>query len=299
MKTPIGTRFMRSFAIIGLGILLAFPQGCASPAQRIADEANRSGYSTLALPGSGHTLRAFFKRGEATPGELHVYLEGDGTPWLSRSRVAADPTTRNPLMLRLMAMDSAPALYLGRPCYDGHATDTGCGPLLWTHQRYSVAVVDSMAAALGRFLSDHPGFKALSLFGHSGGGALALLLAGRFPQTRRVVTLGANLDPTAWAQYHGYSPLQGSLDPTAASNPGYLEHHFVGSVDREIPPELLRAACRFRPDARLTEMPGFDHVCCWEQVWTELLARTQMERDEPRQTGLVRTAQPPMPSLTK
>ena len=43
----------------------------------------------------------------APAGALHVYIEGDGTPYVARHDFAADPTPRNPLMLRLMTLDPA------------------------------------------------------------------------------------------------------------------------------------------------------------------------------------------------
>ena len=65
----------------------------------------------------------------------------------------ADPTAREPLVLRLMALDRVPSVYLGRPCYHGLAADPRCTPALWTDARYSEVVVASMAAATRRLLS--------------------------------------------------------------------------------------------------------------------------------------------------
>jgi dienelactone hydrolase len=255
--------------------------GCAHPTQRAYALAAESGFNALELPGNGFRLGAFFKAG---PGDyLHVYLEGDGTPWRTRRTVATDPTPRRPVMLRLMALDDAPALYLGRPCYFGHAGDPGCTPALWTERRYSAEVVDSLAAALRFFLGKHR-YERLALFGHSGGGALALLLASRFPETFAVATLAGNLDTAAWTAHHRYSPLAGSLNPAGQPATGVPEYHYLGEEDATIPPALFAPIGQGRPGAHVTVVAGFDHGCCWQEIWKAILKQvgaTQESRPVP------------------
>jgi pimeloyl-ACP methyl ester carboxylesterase len=206
-------------------------------------------------------------------GPVHVYLEGDGLPWVTRTRVARDPTPRTPLARRLMARDPGPALFLGRPCYDGLAEAPGCSPWLWTQGRYSEAVVRSMAAALEQALGPGPD-RDVTLIGYSGGGVLAMLIAARVPRVRLVVTIAANLDIAAWADHHGYSRLLGSLDP--AAQPPLPERirqiHLAGGQDRRVPPWLSEATAARQPNARLIVVPGFDHRCCWERAWPAILA---------------------------
>ncbi|QSA96412.1 alpha/beta fold hydrolase [Methylococcus sp. EFPC2] len=258
---------MRRAALL-LALLLL--QACATPAQRLRATALELGFEPLTVPADGFLVASFYKPGARPGGALHVYLEGDGTPWITRTHVAGDPTPRNPLMLRLMAHDETPSLYLGRPCYNGHAQDAGCHPLLWTHRRYSPEIVHAMATALDGFLRSHP-HRNLAFFGHSGGGALAMLLAGRFPSTRSVVTLAANLDIAAWADHHGYSRLGGSLDPLDVPASGYEEWHYLGARDDQVPSDLLRPRLERRPHAHLSVVENADHVCCWDAVWLEIL----------------------------
>ncbi|MDV3242487.1 MAG: alpha/beta hydrolase [Methylocaldum sp.] len=248
--------------------------GCASPTQRIEHAAARFGYRPLNLEGNGFRLAAFFKPGATGAGNsLHLYLEGDGTPWLSRRTISDDPTPRDPVMLRLMALDEGPALYLGRPCYYGHSADLGCSPALWTHRRYGPEVVDSLAHALRSFLSKNR-FERLVLFGHSGGGALAVLLAPRFPETSAVVTLAGNLDIEAWTAHHGYSPLAGSLNPAEIKVKGVIEYHYLGETDRVVPPSVFEPIAKRRPQAQVFVLPNFDHHCCWQEVWKGILQKT-------------------------
>lgn len=54
-------------------------------------------------------------------------------------------------MLRLMALDPAPSVYLGRPCYHGLAAPCRARRS-FGRARYSARVLDSMAAALRSLL---------------------------------------------------------------------------------------------------------------------------------------------------
>lgn len=86
---------------------------------------------------------------------VHVYLDGDGTPWKNQRWLSKDPTSRNPLILRLMQLDKSPTLLLGRPCYHGLSGISECNPKYWTSHRYSTEVVQSMALALNTWLKKH------------------------------------------------------------------------------------------------------------------------------------------------
>jgi len=258
---------------VWLALLLSLAACTLSPAARLDRQAMELGFSKRQVTGSGFE-HVVFAPGVPVQGPLlHVYLEGDGSPWMNARQIAVDPTPRQPLMLTLMARDSAPRLYLGRPCYHGLASHPRCHPGLWTYGRYSQAVVDSMASVLNSLL-EQAHYKGVVLLGHSGGGTLAMLLAERIPQTRAVVTLAANLDPDAWAAYHGYSPLWTSLNP--AERPPLPEQiyqlHLIGRQDKTVPPELLAAALNGQHHADLWIIDQFDHRCCWVQLWPAVLA---------------------------
>jgi hypothetical protein len=266
--------------------------GCGTPSGRVFAAAAEFGFQPLALEGGRFRLEGFFKPAQAREREtLHVYLEGDGTPWETRWRIADDPTPRDPVMLRLMALDPGPALYLGRPCYYGHARDPGCSPELWTGRRYGPEVVGGMEAGLRGFLGRH-GYRRLALLGHSGGGALALLLAPRFPETRIVATLAGNLDTDAWVAYHGYAPLSGSFNPAAVNSGDIEEYHYLGAEDRVIPAKVFGPIARRRSPARTVILPKFDHTCCWGDIWETILNGLA---DGPRRTAGPVSAPRPLP----
>ena len=202
---------------------------------------------------------------------LHVYLDGDGVPWIA-GRPADDPTPRSTLVLKLMALDKAPAVYLGRPCYHGVDSLGACSSRFWLDERYSEAVVASLAAVIKQLLAEGA-YQNLALFGHSGGGVLAVLLAARLPQTVAVVTVAANLDLEAWSAYTETHALDGSLNPASLPPlPGLIrQRHYAGAKDKVAPPALMSTAAAHL-GAELIVLDDYDHVCCWEQLWPQVLA---------------------------
>lgn len=224
------------------------------------------------LRGDGFELIAYGNRIAHPSGRLHVYLEGDGVPWITRTRIAIDPTPRNPLALRLMALDPAPALYLARPCYNGRAKAPGCNPWIWTSGRYSEIVVASMEAALRRVIETEA-VNEVVLIGYSGGGVLAWLLAQRIPEVQALVTIAANLDIDRWTNRHGFSRLVGSLNPAAGPpmRPGVEQWHLAGKADKNVPPEIIGAlAHQLGPEAHVLHLES-THRCCWLRFWPDIV----------------------------
>lgn len=245
--------------------------GCQTLPERVDDYAARQGMARRVVAGEPFRHVVYERRG-ATPAAdtLHVYIEGDGRPWLYGALVATDPTPRNAYALTLMAADPRPSLYLGRPCYFGLHDEGACDGRLWTSARYAPEVVDSMAAALGRLLAER-GHPEVVLVGYSGGGALAVLLADRVAGVRGVVTVAANLDTDGWTARHGYLPLEGSLNPMASARLEGIPHvHLGGAEDTVVPGDMIRAFAR-RHGGRYRILDGFDHRCCWRDNWPGLL----------------------------
>ncbi len=130
-----------------------------------------------------------------------------------------------------------------------------------------------MTAAVDAELAAHPAARHVVLIGYSGGGVLAMLVADRVARVDVVVTIAANLDIDAWTTLHDYSPLTASIDP--AKMPGWRhglrQVHLVGEQDENVPPQLVRGFAANVPDALVQEFPGFDHRCCWIDVWPALV----------------------------
>jgi pimeloyl-ACP methyl ester carboxylesterase len=244
--------------------------GCGTVPERFDRAAAAAGLQRSEIAGLGFS-HALYRpsRANLAKGPLHVYLTGDGRPHIRPTLPARDPTPRRPVVLDLMALDPAPRLLLGRPCYHGLAGAPGCGPYLWTLGRYGEDVVASMAAALERLA---PEGRPIVLIGFSGGGALAVLLARRLPQVVGVVTLAGNLDPDAWTDLRGHSRLSGSLNPTAggALRKGLAQHHYAGAEDRNVPPYLVRRSA-LKLGGRVRVLADTSHARGWSRHWPALL----------------------------
>lgn len=220
--------------------------------------------------GPFHLLSLSGPRGPAGA-PLHIYLGGDGQPW-REGQPAANPTGRRPLALELMVQDSAPAVYLGRPCYHQASLPAACRPELWTGGRYSPAVLEPMVDALLALVRERtPG--EVVLIGYSGGGALAALAAPRLADMTSVslITLAANLDTAAWTAHHRLLPLATSLNPARQPPSGLPEVHLLGEEDAIVPAVTVKQYGHQHPQARFLYLTGFDHRCCWVQAWPTLL----------------------------
>lgn len=267
---------------LGTSVLLATTLLCAciNAARDTDSVAKELGFHRDIVVGKGfrHVVydnSALLAAGTAHVATLHIYIEGDGTPYARPDTPATDPTPRNPVMLRLMALDPSPSIYIGRPCYFASVHDEGCAASLWTRRRYGPEVLDSMEAAM-RVAIVRVDASHAQIFGFSGGGTLAVLLAERLAMVTHVVTIGANLDVTAWCDLHGYSHLAG-FNPVeqhaARTDLDFL--HFVGERDTNSPPWLVEAAARARGGEPVRVIKDFDHGCCWQRIWSDVLKDTR------------------------
>lgn len=257
--------------LLGLcvGLWLA---GCASVPERFQRHAEALGLESGWVPGGGFRLATFRNRASAPGGVLHLYLDGDGSPWLTRTRVAPDPTPRNALVLELLARDPVSALYLGRPCYHGEQAAPGCDPWLWSFGRYSEPVIAAIATALDRLIAAES-IERVTLIGYSGGGVIAWHLAQRVPRVERLVTVAANLDLEAWTRRHGYAPLQGSLDPAAGPplRESVRQWHLVGQHDENVPAKVTEPLRQRLGPAFRRLLIDASHADGWLEHWPDLL----------------------------
>lgn len=256
-------------AVCALTVVVMLVYGCTIPAENFRETAASLGLREEVVVGTEFRHVLFWREGSDRP-ILHVYLGSDGSPYLG-GYPAKDPTPRDPLTLRLLALDSGPAVYVGRPCYHGVSAAPECTPDVSTYARYSERVVASLAAVVRRILAIHR-YPELVLIGHSGGGILAMLLAERLPETSTVVTIAAPLDIDAWTDYHKARRLTGSLNPTRRPPLGgdVVQIHFAGGNDRTVPPSVVTAGAS-PTHAKVVVIEDYDHVCCWEQIWPRVL----------------------------
>ncbi|MBT5812557.1 MAG: alpha/beta hydrolase, partial [Rhodospirillaceae bacterium] len=148
-------------------------------------------------------------------------------------------------------------------------------PAYWSSHRYSEEVVASMSDAVEQAKRES-GARRVRLFGYSGGGALAVLIAARRTDVIGVTTLAANLDHQFWTQQGGMTPLYGSLNPAHVANE--ISHipqiHFIGEDDETVPNSVAYAYMSDIKDTsriRIVKLPDMDHTCCWVEPWKNLL----------------------------
>jgi pimeloyl-ACP methyl ester carboxylesterase len=256
--------------------LLFVLSGCANLAERAGRLAQQDGLAASVVQGTQYRHELFVStapRGSV----LYVFIDGDGSPWSDNGREPAlDPTPRRPLALELAVRTPRSVMYLGRPCYFLARSDAACRPSVWTSERYSAGVVQSLVAVVNRFVQDRA-YRSAILIGYSGGGTLAVLMAPFIPATSAVVTIGANLDVAAWSSWHGYLPLEGSLNPAAQAplKPDIRQWHLVGERDLIVPQSVSRRYLDTLHRDQIWRYPSFDHACCWVEQWPNILGRIE------------------------
>jgi len=253
-------------------VFVVLLSACATPSQRFQQKAQELGLISEQISSEIFQHKVYFAKNLIEGGVLHVYLDGDGTPWERRRWIADDPTARNPLILRLMNQDGAASILLGRPCYYGLSHAVSCDSKYWTSHRYSKEVVDSMVTALNRWLAQHD-FNELVIIGYSGGGVIAVLMADKIMNLSTVVTISANLDVAKWSEYHGYLPLKQSLNPAdmIGINSNIKQIHFAGKEDEVVPSFIIKEYAEKQENVKFYGLAGKDHSCCWDEGWDDLL----------------------------
>jgi len=267
------------FALLSVGLLAAY--GCVSvgsPGSRYeaADRvAATGGLTKTYIQTKDFTLTAYGRI--SRPGEdITVYIEGDGSAWLSPTLLSGDPTPARPLVLQKAASDPAGNVaYLARPGQYGAGFSPGCDALYWSDRRVAAEVVDAMSEAIDR-LRGASRSRKIDLVGYSGGAAIAVLVAARRGDFTSLRTVAGNLDTEAVNRHHGVSPLAGSLNPIdEAGRLGRLpQRHFAGAKDTVIPPFVARSFLKQAGDPdgrRLVILEDVSHSRGWLERWGEIL----------------------------
>jgi poly(3-hydroxybutyrate) depolymerase len=272
---PALVSFLRRWIVAIFALI--FAAGCATRVSAPAAIAAKHGLIQAELQGTVFTHTAYHTPAASQfrdNAPLWVFIDGDGRPWINGGREPAqNPTTSRPIALELAARTQRPVLYVGRPCYDRQTLESRCSASWWTDARYSLTVVQSLAAAIRRYQQQSP-FKRLVLVGYSGGGVLAELVAHELSDVTAVITIAANLDISAWTEYHGYLPLTASLNPAAMETmAGWPEIHLLGEDDEVVPPHTVDRYFQRNPRSVVWRYPNYGHVCCWREEWPRIVGR--------------------------
>lgn len=265
-----------SFLIYRLLLLVSYLMlfSCATPTEKYIRTANEMGFREIIVD-SGQFHHRIYANNTALQQSgspvIHVYLDGDGTPWEKHRWITDDPTPRNHLVLRMMQQDQAPAILLSRPCYSGFSRSVACHNKNWTSHRYSQEVVASMNKVLNAWILSRL-YKKVVLIGYSGGGVLAMLMAPAIKTVDAVITVAANLDVVAWSRLHGYSPLSGSLNPAEfALSKDIKQFHLSGGLDDVVPESIVKKIAKKNSRAIFMSFAEYNHHCCWDDDWSRVL----------------------------
>ncbi len=276
--------YVRMLLLILAALCLGACAGLIRPDGRLLARqmAENKGFTPLRLETGSYVLMGWLRPGSGPV--LHVYIEGDGLSWINRSTPSSDPTPTNMSAFGMAAADPAtgPVLYLARPGqYVEGADRRNTGLTDWTDARYSEAVLKSLMEAV-RKVEAMSGTTRLALYGYSGGGTLAALLAEQ--RVEDVVFLGTaagNLDPEGWVRHHGVSPLLGSLSPRTHMSRlrAIPQFHAAGNKDKVVPFIFAEAWCKDLAGlrCRAVPVPGLDHYSGWPEAWAHLLMENRPE----------------------
>ncbi len=205
---------------------------------------------------------------------LHVYIEGDGFAWKTRTMPSSDPTPTTPTAFNIAKRDPSKnaVLYLARPCqYIMNLSDSKdkCQQKYWTSHRYSLEVVEAMNKVVD-IVKEKTLAKDVVLVGYSGGGAIGALMASTRNDVVFLGTIAANLDIATWTKHHNVSPL------TQSQNPLHIVHkikhipqkHVMSTNDDIVPPMVNKSFCEALPKPEsCIILDTTTHYGEWESLW--------------------------------
>lgn len=207
---------------------------------------------------------------------VNIYIEGDGSAWVSRYRLATDPSPRYGTTMQLATLDPNPnVVYLARPCqYSPQDLKNVCNSKYWSLARYSSEVVSALDNAISQ-IKQQCNSKQINLIGYSGGGALAVLIAAQRTDIASIRTVAGNLDLDTMDKIHNTTPLSESLNPLAVAC--QINHipqlHFVGGKDHIVPEKVARSFVNTAglDAATVVVIKKAAHNTQWDKHWSYLL----------------------------
>ena len=243
----------------------------------IAEEIASSADMTKFFVETGKFELVGFHRLRGNGDTVSIYIEGDGLAFLSENVVSLDPTPRDPVSLRMAARDpSAKVAYIARPChYQSRPLPPVCDYAYWTNARFAPEVVQETNRAVDAILKAS-GARQIRLFGYSGGGVLAALVAQSRSDVASLVTFSSPLDHAEWTRLKGFTPLDRSFNPVngVAQLRGVPQFHFWGEDDDVVPLPAIQSfvekSLASGGEARIIRVPDVGHRCCWQDRWPEI-----------------------------
>ena len=270
---PLTTNFtdldmLKKLAIILAVLVLGSCAGKTTGGE--SQPACQEGYDRVVIKGKGFKHAVFRPKKQAKGKNLHIYIHGDGKPFITSNHVSPDPDGDICPVFELMALDDAPKDLLGRPCYNGLCKSEHCGPFYWTLARYSPQVVSSMILCIKKLSVNYP---EITLIGVSGGGTLAVLAGQFLDRVTRIITMGANLDIETWARKHRYTPLAESWNPMDMKGPAptVKQTHIAGGKDKNVPWTIIHSYCLKHRNAEMVMVREATHTGPWKEAFVQAL----------------------------
>ena len=271
-------QFCKAFFLL---LIILLSNSCSSilfdSADKINDLADRVGWKKYFNISESLTLAGFYKPFSVNTNILHVYIEGDGARWIHSSLPPDDPTPNLPVSLKMAIADPHPnVLYLARPCQLTRGlARKGCSYKLWTYARFSPTVIETTNSAISSFV-ERLGKVKIVLYGYSGGGAVAALVAAKRLDVIGLVTVSGTLDHEAWTTHHNVSPLEGSLNPVNFKSKlsSIPQIHYTGEDDKVVPNLVVKSYIRklnINNKAKVISFKNYNHYCCWIKNWPKIL----------------------------
>ena len=125
-------------------------------------------------------------------------------------------------------------------------------------------VVEAMSRVISKVSHGRP----VVLVGFSGGAQIAGLVAVLHPnlKVRQIITIGGNLDHSAWTAYHHLPALTQSLNLADYKEAfqKIRQTHYVGEKDDIIPPFLIR---EFAAQETIVDVKGAQHSQGWDAIY--------------------------------
>lgn len=260
--------------------------GCAAPAEKRTDNAAQTARTAhlqrMEIGAAPFVLTGWERITQPQPGSpVHIYIEGDGFAWASRTRPSSNPTPKNPTGLHLASADPGPnVLYLARPCQYtpvDRPGNTACSQRdYWLGKRFSAEVIQSYMSALDT-IAQRTGTSEFHITGYSGGANIAGILAARRSDITQLRTVAGNVDNDYFTRFHNVSVMPDSLNMAhdAATLASIPQMHFIGADDKTVPPDIFKSyALRTHASMCVKHhiLPGITHDDGWKENWPSLLA---------------------------
>ncbi len=249
---------------------------CASnngyEAQKNIHELASSSFKVQKYYTSTFTLHGLLRQARGPSEYLHVYIEGDGLAWISRTRPSKNPTPTDSVTQDLAKHNPSDAavLYLARPCQYVESDDMRmCNQKFWTSHRLAPEVITALNEAITQ-AKQYTKAKHISIVGYSGGGGAAVLVAAKRNDVSFLGSVAGMLDHERWTKMHKVSPLNGSLNPVdSVQKVKYIpQRHLSSNADKIVPPSTQAAYCKELKNTEFcVNVNTLKHSDNWYKFW--------------------------------